>query len=268
MTHKTPPPDMPEDLRAIDAALHARARQAALSPEMALSAGFTEKVLARTRALSAPAASTRGARASVVALWMSAAAAVLVMAAGLWQHQRAPIGTLMLGAREGEARELRRGAKLGGEEPVTATLDGSRIHMILAAGSQAELASAEEVRLSAGQSWFHVEPRSGPFAVETPQGTVRVVGTIFGVSCKDGSLTVAVQRGAVRVETGEGTWLLNPGETWSSVSGVQKSDATAGQAPEWVRDLLLEESRQRMKLYFPSVSGAAGAKESGGPEKD
>lgn len=266
MTHTTPPSDMPDDLRAIDAALHARADHAALAPELALSPGFAEKVLARTRAVSAPAA--KGARGSVVALWMSAAAAILVMAGGLWQHQRAPIGTLMLGAHEGEARELRRGTQLGGEEAVTATLDGSRIHMILAAGSHAELASAEEVRLADGQSWFHVEPKSGPFAVETPQGTVRVVGTIFGVSFEDGKLAVEVQRGAVRVETNDGSWLLNPGETWSSMSGVQKSATTAGEAPEWVRDLLGEESRQRMKLYFPSVSGAAGAKESGRPGKE
>lgn len=98
---------------------------------------------------------------------------------------------------------------------------------ILRAGSK-----ATRLSLSAGSLAAHVDPSRGKrsFDVETPQGRVHVVGTIFRVETNTEGLTVEVQRGIVEVTVGGSTSKVTAGQRLrASASGqtLGSLDSTA-----------------------------------------
>jgi ferric-dicitrate binding protein FerR (iron transport regulator) len=79
---------------------------------------------------------------------------------------------------------------------------GDRTQVHLERGARLRVTAGDRVRLEEGRAWFDVEPRTsaregGGFRVETPYGTVEVLGTAFEVDLTRGDLGVGVARGRV-----------------------------------------------------------------------
>lgn len=87
--------------------------------------------------------------------------------------------------------------------------DGSRIDMDV--GTDLEIDYSREQRritLREGAAYFDVAPDAGrPFHVDTPAGSVRVLGTAFEVQHLDDGLRVVVEHGRVRLTAMDGTAL-------------------------------------------------------------
>ncbi|HEY4249238.1 MAG TPA: FecR domain-containing protein [Lacunisphaera sp.] len=91
---------------------------------------------------------------------------------------------------------------LPAERRSLALADGSRVDLNARSKLQIDLGRRERrVRLSQGEGFFHVaHDSSRPFFVETPQGEIRVTGTIFNVrQTMDAAVEVTVLEGAVQV---------------------------------------------------------------------
>ncbi|HEU4581838.1 MAG TPA: FecR family protein [Polyangiaceae bacterium] len=88
------------------------------------------------------------------------------------------------------------------------------------------------VSLDAGRVECRVAPRRGrpPFAVQAGDTRVTVVGTRFSVERREQGARVVVQEGIVRVQSGEQSVLLSPGESWPAESNVPASSSE--RAPE------------------------------------
>jgi len=79
--------------------------------------------------------------------------------------------------------------------------DGSRVSLDVHSSAQvAYYRDRRVVRLDRGSAYFDVQKEPGqPFVVETPAGTVRVLGTGFEVRLAEGAMSVAVAHGRVEV---------------------------------------------------------------------
>ncbi|MEM9931461.1 MAG: FecR domain-containing protein, partial [Bacteroidota bacterium] len=77
--------------------------------------------------------------------------------------------------------------------------------------SPQEWSSARDVQLK-GEAFFEVEKGSN-FTVNTPQGTVEVLGTSFNVLAREDIFEVICYTGKVRVTAGERTAELSPGQS-------------------------------------------------------
>jgi ferric-dicitrate binding protein FerR (iron transport regulator) len=91
------------------------------------------------------------------------------------------------------------------------------------------------VKLEAGRVDCRVAPRHGraPFAVQAGETRVTVVGTRFSVERRQEGARVVVQEGIVRVQSGEQSVLLNPGQSWPAETSVPGSaSASEPAAPE------------------------------------
>jgi transmembrane sensor len=91
---------------------------------------------------------------------------------------------------------------LPAERRSLALADGSRVDLNARSKMQIDLGRRERrVRLSQGEAFFNVaHDSSRPFFVETPQGEIRVTGTIFNVrQTADAGVEVTVLEGAVQV---------------------------------------------------------------------
>ena len=108
-----------------------------------------------------------------------------------------------------------------------------------------------------GEAFFRVKPGS-TFTVETPYGSVTVLGTSFNVYARDGKLEVECFTGKVRVDASNGeAAVIEPGESAVAKDGKLSQStfvADAGQ-PEWtegrfrfanrpMRDVIAELERQ------------------------
>lgn len=118
--------------------------------------------------------------------------------------------------------------------------------------TRGRLDSQRVVALYEGLSWFEVAPGKGPFEVETPHGTVRVLGTSFGVSVDETGLKVTVARGRVAVGTsvvggGQQVQVAATGE----ISAVETAAETA--PPLWVGELIRKVADSHFVKYYPSV---------------
>lgn len=82
--------------------------------------------------------------------------------------------------------------------------DGSRLDLSARTAVQVRFFRDHRVvRLAEGEARFDVTHDSErPFVVETPWGRVRVLGTVFTVSARDGRMQVAVAQGRVAVWAG------------------------------------------------------------------
>jgi hypothetical protein len=111
--------------------------------------------------------------------------------------------------------------------------DGSA-RVVLDAGTSAQ-AVADGLSLArGGRVWLEVTPRAegrAPFRVETPEGTVRVVGTELEVDLR-ASLAVSVARGVVEVAGRR----VEAGSTWSGGA----LHATTSRPGSWFRTPALE----------------------------
>lgn len=111
-------------------------------------------------------------------------------------------------------------------------------------GSRVEVAAASSkatrVVLTRGSVAAHVDPSRGArsFDVETPQGTVHVVGTIFRVEAADDRLLVEVQRGVVEVSWSASRQKVAAGQRLVVTGGVP----TLGPRPTEATFAELEES--------------------------
>lgn len=86
--------------------------------------------------------------------------------------------------------------------------DGSQVELNARTAAEVRLTATERrVRLAGGEAFFRVEPDAArPFFVETPAGSVRVIGTEFNVRAESAaSLEVTVRTGSVQVRTGSTT---------------------------------------------------------------
>lgn len=146
-----------------------------------------------------------------VATWRPiglAAAAVLVLAAGIWTA---------IGWRPGDDALYQ-----VVERDVLALSDGSHVEM--RPDTELTVERAEDglrIRLDRGGIIVNAaEQRSGHLYVETSDMTVSVVGTVFLVNAAEGGSRVAVIEGEVRVQQGALEQTLRPGEQVASSSAM------------------------------------------------
>lgn len=131
------------------------------------------------------------------------------------------------------------------------------------------------VRLLKGEACFNVaHDAQRPFSVETPWGRVRVLGTVFTVSARDGRMRVAVAQGRVAVWPvadghGSGAWssmgdappaaILQAGETVEAdVRGVgSRASLDVSEVADWkqgwlvFRNTRLPEALARWNDHLP-----------------
>ena len=118
-----------------------------------------------------------------------AACLLLLVAAGIVWHEEIAVGL-----------ESDYATAVGERVPITLA-DGSRIHLNTHSALAVDFGSAARyVRLLRGEAWFEVSSDAArPFTVETPQGSVRVTGTSFGVRRDDGAMLVKLTEGDVQL---------------------------------------------------------------------
>lgn len=152
------------------------------------------------------------------------------------------MGTLL----EGRETWLAPGDRLTAHAPAEATL-GERVRVVLDTGADLTLTSASRVDLTRGRAFFAVAP--GAFAVDTPHGTVQVLGTRFEVSVDGGpgsnGLEVRVEEGTVAL----GETRIEAGSEWAGHAlRTLRGDDVGG----WFR-------RPRLALALPAeaVPGTA-----------
>lgn len=170
-------------------ALHEAAAQAALRAWSATEASALRETVARPAAGSAHHA--RRTRRQILAAFGGLGAAVLVAGGARW-FWRQPVLELALRTSHGQ--------RIAHPLP-----DGSRLD--LAARTAVEVAyfrDRREVRLAGGEIRCEVaHDPARPFFVNTEWGRVRVLGTVFSVSARDGRMHVAVAQGRVAVWAGQ-----------------------------------------------------------------
>lgn len=139
-------------------------------------------------------------------LWSAAAAVALLLAAGWWWSQ-SPAPTSLYAARSEK-----------GQFPLP---DGSTVSLnAVTEVSYDAGAWAKERRISMqGEAFFEVE-KGLPFIVETPYGTVEVLGTSFNVEARLGTFRVNCYTGKVRVTLpgGEPT-IITPEQGVEAING-------------------------------------------------
>ena len=115
------------------------------------------------------------------------------------------------------------------EAPVDVAMrDGSTVALAPATHIRVDTdptADAAESRVSLleGEAHFEVERRPRRFIVRAGDVEVIVLGTAFTVQRRGGAVSVAVQRGRVQVDDGQGSRVLEAGDRWSSNAAAQGS---------------------------------------------
>jgi transmembrane sensor len=115
-----------------------------------------------------------------------------------------------------------------------------------------------DIRLLAGAAFFEVERDAArPFTVFADDVETTVLGTAFDVRLADDGATVAVQRGAVRVERAGLSGQLGPGD-WirATASTMARGKAPPDEAGAWVRGELVARDQpvaevvDELRAYF------------------
>jgi len=146
--------------------------------------------------------------------WAAAASlALIAAAAGLFVLNQDPVNPTALAQQEY--------ITLPGEVNSYELSDGSTI--TLNGNSQLEWTEFENERhvVLKGMAHFEVAPNAqAPFIIETPQGTVRVLGTGFDVTAyNDGQFDVTVSHGKVEVKRNEQKVILTKGMSVHTENG-------------------------------------------------
>lgn len=200
--------------------------------------------------------STNGRRSrGVIALWVAAAAALLVVIT-LPAIAMIPLGKVEFRSAAGSEDSLRRNSTIHaakGNDTIF-TLDDRRISVQLRGESTVTVASADTIRLNEGEIWTVVKSNSGYFAVETPNGKVVVHGTTFGVIVRNGETHVALEHGAVTFGRGDNTVAMTPGMVATLKNGELRPSVTVNDGeltPAWAKDLF---DRAQASMFYPSVA--------------
>lgn len=122
----------------------------------------------------------------------------------------------------------------------------------------ARIASERRLTLDAGAVWLWVRPGGEGFRVSTALGEVRVLGTSFGVTRREGSLVIDVEEGRVSVSPSSGSAVyLNAGESLtigkSDPARPPEGDEAVLPAP-WVRELMIAGHLDPTSAWLPSFS--------------
>jgi ferric-dicitrate binding protein FerR (iron transport regulator) len=197
--------------------------------------------------------------------WYAAAASVAAVAVGAWLMlpQLAPAGPMATVARvSGSAEVLRDGesgwqplapgtALRGGDAVRTAGASRLALHRAdgldvrLDGATQLALADAGSARLERGRIYVDAGPAgtgADAFAIETPFGEVRHLGTQYSVQLDAGALGLAVREGSVSITGAQATVIARAGEALRiDEHRVQRSDVAAwGEAWRWAEDVAPE----------------------------
>ena len=112
------------------------------------------------------------------------------------------------------------------------TTDGDQVTLgddavaIVGPGGAVTAIGERRVRVT-GPVYLDVTPGRGRYVVETPHGTVEVLGTRFVVDAQADETTAAVLRGAVKLATGGGEVVVHAGEQGTMRPGARPTRAPA-----------------------------------------
>ena len=142
--------------------------------------------------------------------------------------------------------------------------DSSRVWLAPASALTLENYDGQRRLRLEGEAFFEVAP-GAPFAVETAEGTVRVLGTSFRVEVAPAALHVRCQTGKVAVERGEARAELAPGASVRSEAGglgeVRRERPDTEPAPDRAvivaRDATVGELAARLGRYYDRAAAAA-----------
>ncbi len=84
-----------------------------------------------------------------------------------------------------------------------------------------------------GEAYFRVA-KGKKFSVNTPLGTVTVLGTQFNVKAREGRLDVVCYEGRVRVQYNGKETVLTPHQALLVENGIAKVDAMEAEKPKWI----------------------------------
>jgi transmembrane sensor len=120
------------------------------------------------------------------------------------------------------------GAAIHFADGSTATALSADSHLVAAEVSPTRV----RVRLDGGAARFEVTPRSNRlFEVDAGPVAVRVLGTIFSVDRSGQDVSVSVERGRVRVDSGDGSVVVAAGERRPFVSSAAAVAGAGSAAP-------------------------------------
>lgn len=113
------------------------------------------------------------------------------------------------------------------------------------------------VRVDVGSVYFDMPKQKSGFEVQVPNGTVRVLGTAFGVEINKENNTITVTRGLVEVTNQLATVHVQPGNESVLVHNKPPSVAKATrirQTVHWVADLRDRQILEELRTYYPSLA--------------
>jgi ferric-dicitrate binding protein FerR (iron transport regulator) len=190
------------------------------------------------------------------------AAAVLIAAGGIAYNSTRAVAALAF--REGDFRmpeKLRAGAVVEARAGAAGVLaiDGRRVAVHVRELSNLRIESDTKVVLDRGEIWCDVVTNSGRFEVLTPQGSVTVTGTKFGVAVDETGTRVLLHEGRVIVRGARDGNAMTPG-TQATISPNADapvfSNAPESVQPAWSKALLQRAAEDAATRYYPS--GAPG----------
>jgi hypothetical protein len=197
-------------------------------------------------------------------VWASAALLLaLIVGIGLSDRNAGGIvymaGNVQIQSEGADSKTLRPGARIQVQEGGQAmlSLDGERIDLFLKEGTDLTVNSKEQVRLEKGDLWVRVDPNSGHFGIETPQGTIQVVGTTFGVSVNESGTTVEIAEGKLEVSTRMGREFITPGKgaLLTAQDQVPATHASSEDvSPAWAEEVFQKAAQSRARSFFPSAN--------------
>jgi transmembrane sensor len=118
-----------------------------------------------------------------------------------------------------------------GEQRTLTLADGSMVHLNTDSDLTVDLQPHERhLHLWSGEARFQVaKDKDRPFLVETPQATVRAVGTVFNVRAADADTAVTVLEGRVEVVSHSGAADANsPRDSGSDAAGTRRTIQSLG----------------------------------------
>lgn len=190
------------------------------------------------------------------------AAAVLIAAGGITYNSTREVAALAF--REGELKfpaKLRAGAHVessaGGQGMFA--IDGRRVVLQVRELSSLRIESDTKVVLDRGEIWCDVVTNSGRFEIQTPQGSVTVTGTKFGVEVSESGTRVLLHEGRVIVRGARDGNAMTPGTQAFIAPNSDAPEFTPAPEdvrPAWSSDLLKRAAEDAVTRYYPS--GAPG----------
>ncbi len=127
---------------------------------------------------------------------------------------------------------------LAGQQESINLPDGSQVSLNAVSELSFQEKAGKRLAALSGEGYFEVQKESKPFLVNTPEGTVEVLGTSFNVFARDGEMRVACTSGrvAVRFSGRTETYTLTPGESVAKAASgqVDRLNETDAQVKDWL----------------------------------